>query len=103
MPSVGEVKSPANPLSRRQFFTFGSAGLFHLDSAGSLRPMVVSVQVMYDRGAHSGRGLSDREIATFHAYQEKARRELAIYEHMSRRSAEEAQQASPEANTGAAP
>ncbi len=47
-------------------------------SAGSLRPLIVAVQVMFDRGAHSGRGLSDREIAAFQAYQEKARREFAV-------------------------
>jgi hypothetical protein len=32
---------------------------------------------MYDRGAHSGRGLDKREIRLFHSYQEKARREYA--------------------------
>jgi len=38
---------------------------------------MVTVQVLFDRGAHSGRGLTDREIAKFKAYQEKARREYA--------------------------
>ena len=30
---------------------------------------------MLDRGAHSGRGLDERETAAFNSYQEKARRE----------------------------
>lgn len=38
----------------------------------------MAVQVMFDRGAHGGRGLDRREIAKFQSWQEKARREFAV-------------------------
>lgn len=40
--------------------------------------IVISVNAMFDRGAHSGKGLDAGEIATFWSYQEKARREYAV-------------------------
>lgn len=51
------------------------SGVSVRSNADPLRPIVISVQVMFDRGAHSGRGLAGREISMFNAYQEKTRRE----------------------------
>lgn len=56
---------------------FAGGGVLERSHADPWRPIVISVQVMFDRGAHSGRGLGDREISTFKACQEKARREYA--------------------------
>jgi hypothetical protein len=60
-------------VDRRQFFASGAgaAGIF---TAERLRPIVVRVNVMFDRGAHSGRRLEDGEVSRFKAFQEKARR-----------------------------
>ena len=59
---------------RRDFLALaGAAG-----SAARLRSIIVSVRVLFDQGAHSGKGLSQSEIATFNRYQEKASREFAI-------------------------
>lgn len=41
------------------------------------RPLIVTVQVLYDQGAHAGKGLSASERARFRALQEKAGREYA--------------------------
>jgi len=60
---------------RRDFLGLAAAGAA---GAGPWRPLIVSVQVMYDRGAHGGRGLSDREMGLFQRWQEKARREYAV-------------------------
>ena len=38
---------------------------------------MISVNVMYDRSAHSGKGLGEGEISTFQRHQERARREYA--------------------------
>lgn len=43
-----------------------------------MRPIVISVRAMLDRGAHSARGLAESEIALFRRYQEQARREYAV-------------------------
>jgi hypothetical protein len=61
---------------RREFLTSSLAGIA-LNAAEALRPIVVSVNVMFDRGAHSNKGLTESEIALFNAYQERARREYA--------------------------
>lgn len=42
------------------------------------RPLIVRVQVLLDQGAHSGKGLTDVERATFHRYQERARHEYEV-------------------------
>jgi len=67
------------PLARRDFIFAGFASVSGaaLTAAQPLRPILVSVNVMFDRGAHSGKGLDDHEMALFHAYQERARREYA--------------------------
>src|ERR1700685_3709347 len=49
-----------------------------LTAAEPLRPILVSINVMFDRSAHSGHGLSEREVSLFNAYQERARREYAV-------------------------
>ena len=61
-----------DPLQRRQFILLGAAG------AQALPPLVVRVHVMFDQGAHEGRGLSASERAQFGRYQENARREFAV-------------------------
>jgi len=48
-----------------------------LAAAVYMRPIIVSVRVLLDRGAHKGRGLTGGEIALFNARQERARREYA--------------------------
>jgi len=62
-------------LGRRQFLAIAAA---QAARAGNLRPIVVSVNVLLDQGAHSGKGLGPAERAAFNGYQEKARREYAI-------------------------
>jgi hypothetical protein len=70
---------PGNVLGRRAFVAgFAGGGVLRAVGTGSLSPIVISVQVMFDRGAHSGKGLGDAEIAKFKAFQEKARREYAV-------------------------
>ena len=66
-------------VGRREFFAFGLAGrgFLTLKSPEHLRPLVISVNVMLDRGAHSGKGLAEGEISAFKYHQEKARHEYA--------------------------
>ena len=61
-------------MTRRAFLALSFASQL----GAALRPITISVQVMFDRGAHAGQGLSQSEIATFWSHQEKARREFAI-------------------------
>ena len=66
------------PLARRDFLLAGLAVAGNpVCAAQPVRPILVSVHVMFDLGAHSGKGLADNEIALFHTYQERARREYA--------------------------
>jgi hypothetical protein len=58
----------------RRAFLLGAA----LSAAPPLVPILISVNVMLDRAAHSGHGLSQSEIALYQAYQERARREYAV-------------------------
>ncbi len=51
---------------------------FQRTVAGPLRPLLVSVQVLFDQGAHRGKGLSQAERARFGMFQETARREYAV-------------------------
>jgi len=46
-------------------------------SGQPLKPLVISINLLLDQGAHSGKGLRPEEIALFQRYQEKARREFA--------------------------
>jgi len=62
----------ARPISRRDAFAL------ILAAAQPSRPIVVSVQALFDGTAHGGRGLDAREISLFHSYQEKARRDYAV-------------------------
>src|SRR5450631_4365693 len=62
-------------VGRREFVALG--GFFSQRNAERLRPVVISVNAMFDQGAHAGRGLSPAEISKFTYYQEKARREYA--------------------------
>ncbi len=61
-------------LNRREFV---SLGFLALKNSQRLRPLVISVHAMFDRGAHSGMGLGEAERTLFNGYQEKARREYA--------------------------
>ena len=60
-------------LGRRQFLIAAQAAF-----AADLQPIIISVNVLPDQGAHSGKGLGPAERATFNGYQEKARREYAV-------------------------
>ena len=59
-------------IHRRQFLLVGAA------EAQALAPLVIRVHIMFDQGAHQGRGLSASERAKFSRYQENARREFAV-------------------------
>jgi hypothetical protein len=67
-------------LTRRDFLLSGidAAGAGALHASQGLKPIVISVHVMFDQGAHSGKGLRDSEIARFNVCQERARREYSI-------------------------
>ena len=67
------MTNAADPLLRRDFL-LAAAGLL---SGQSLKPLVISVNLLFDEAAHSGKGLRPEEIALFQRYQEKARREFA--------------------------
>lgn len=60
--------------SRRKFVWAFAAVL----AAEPSRTILVSVNILFDQGAHSGKGLTNGEMATFQAYQERARREYAV-------------------------
>jgi hypothetical protein len=65
------------PLSRRAALGLVAAPLL-ARSLGPLKPIIVRVHVLFDRGAHSLKGLDPGEIARFNAMQEKARREYSV-------------------------
>jgi hypothetical protein len=62
-----------DPLLRRDFLLAAPVSL----SGQFLKPLMISVNLLFDQGAHSGKGLRPGEIALFQRYQEKARREFA--------------------------
>ena len=72
---VGEI----NPISRREFVVQGGAGLGVLTrtNPSGLRSLVISVNALLDRGAHSAKGLGPSEISLFRSFQEQAAREFA--------------------------
>jgi hypothetical protein len=61
-------------VSRRDLLLFAAAPILQ---AEPLRIILISVNVLLDRGAHSAHGLTGIEIALFERYQEKSRREFA--------------------------
>lgn len=63
---------------RREFLAAAGAALLPSASSNPVTPIVITVQVLFDRGARSGYGLRDDEIATFRRYQDRARREYAV-------------------------
>jgi hypothetical protein len=71
--------TPPDGVTRREVFVFGGAGggFFTRKSAEPVRPLVISVNVLLDRGAHTAKGLGEGELSAFRQYQEKARREYA--------------------------
>ena len=58
-------------MNRRDFMALGFAA-----AVGG--PLTVRVQVLFDRGAHGGKGLTGRETALFTAFQAKAQHEYAV-------------------------
>lgn len=58
-------------LGRRQFLALATA-------PAKLPPIIVSVNVLLDQGADSGKGLDPAERNTFDRYQQKAQREYAV-------------------------
>jgi hypothetical protein len=77
-PSPPSPRRPLECVSRRELLLFGGgAGLFSRMAAAPLKPIVITISVMLDRGAHSAKGLGESEIAKFKQYQEKAGREYA--------------------------
>jgi len=59
-------------MDRRDFLLAG----FLARRAEPLKPIVISVNLMFDHGAHSGKGVTAVELALFKQFQEKARREF---------------------------
>ena len=72
------MRSPSD-ISRRKFLALTGAGgsFFSANHPEQLKPIVISVNAMLDRGAHAGKGLSEGEVSAFKNYQERARREYA--------------------------
>lgn len=62
------------PRSRRDFLALAAAS----GSSPSLQPILVTVHLIFDQGAHSGKGLTAAELARFDRLQDRARREFAI-------------------------
>jgi hypothetical protein len=71
--------SIAVALGRQAFFLFRitEGGAAALQSGEHLRPIVIGEDAMLDRGAHSGKGLRNGEIARFKLSQERARHEYS--------------------------
>ncbi len=66
--------------NRREFFMACGGAAGGLAASRRVEPagfVIVTVQAMFDQGAHSGKGLGEAERSKFQAYQEKARREYA--------------------------
>jgi hypothetical protein len=64
---------------RRRDFVIGclAGGGFFSRKTQPLKPIVISVNLMFDHAAHSGKGLGAAELDLFQRYQEKARREYS--------------------------
>jgi len=75
--SPERLPPPIAAMGRREFVALGGVGIVFFAPKKPVRPIVISVQAMLDRGAHSGKGLAEGEIARFRYFQEKARREFA--------------------------
>jgi hypothetical protein len=67
----------ARSIGRRDFLLALAGGGFFSRKPEPLKPIVISVNLMFDHGAHSGKGLGETELALFNRYQEKTRREYA--------------------------
>jgi hypothetical protein len=63
----------ADGVARRDFLLAGGGFL----GRQPLKPIVISVNLMPDHGAHAGKGLTHDEVDLFKRYQEKTRREYA--------------------------
>jgi hypothetical protein len=70
-------RTPLTVASRRKFVALvgTGGGPYWAENPERLRPIVISVNAMLDRGAHSGKGLGESEVSTFKRYQEKTSRE----------------------------
>ena len=66
---------PSYPtINRREFVLLNAAAMADGSHSTSL---VISVHVLFDQAAHSGKGLGEAERSKFHAFQNKAAREYA--------------------------
>src|SRR5260370_21419029 len=72
-------RAKACSTNRRTFIALGGAGggFFFEKSTEHLKPILISVNALLDRGDHAVKGLSEAEITAFKNYQEKGRREYA--------------------------
>ena len=73
--------------NRREFFMACGGAAGGLAAGRRVEPagfVIVTVQAMFDQGAHSGKGLGEAERSKFQAYQEKARRSMPPAESSSR-------------------
>ena len=65
-------------LCRREFLSLGAVAASPVPAAGRLQPILISVNVLFDGGAHSGKGLSETEKAKFQRCWKIAVTEFAI-------------------------
>ena len=64
-------------LRRREFLSLGALAARPVLATDGLRPILISVNVMFDQGAHSGKGLTETEKARFQRYWKVALTEFA--------------------------
>lgn len=62
------------PINRRGFLAIAAATGSSRDSA----PILVTVNILLDQGAHSGKGLRPDELSKFDRFQDRSRREYAV-------------------------
>lgn len=65
-------------MGRRKLVGCALAGIGWAAQPPDRRPLLIRVQVMFDLGARSGKGLDEQARAKFYGYQDKARREYAV-------------------------
>lgn len=65
-------------MTRREFEALGLGPIFFFWRSPPGKRIVVSVNVMLDRGAHSGKGLQPNEVDLFRSYQDRAAKEYAV-------------------------
>lgn len=74
------ARPSSTAVARRELVTLGAAGvglLFTRGNSERLKRIVISVNAMFDQGAHRGKGLGSGEVSLFGKYQQIAAREYA--------------------------